>query len=223
MLSLGVPFCEVCSETFVTSYYKFLRPIESFSPISPEIFLSDTQSVILSIIHLNPTGKSIEVEWFVDGIRRNGENESTFKIVAKDFGIGQHTAYCIVRDTTLLVRNDPSTLLRDSVLWNISVSNASDVLTDHLDKIPNHFFLEQNFPNPFNPATTIAFNLPISSFVTLTIYDMMGREIEILIAQEMSPGRFTQQWNASKLSGGIYICELRSGSYKQTIKLALIK
>jgi len=223
MLSLGVPFCEVCSETFVTSYYKFLRPIESFSPISPEIFLSDTQSVILSIIHLNPTGKSIEVEWFVDGIRRNGENESTFKIVAKDFGIGQHTAYCIVRDTTLLVRNDPSTLLRDSVLWNISVSNASDVLTDHLDNIPNHFFLEQNFPNPFNPATTIAFNLPISSFVTITIYDMMGREIEILIAQEMSPGRFTQQWNASKLSGGIYICELRSGSYKQTIKLALIK
>ncbi len=223
MLSLGVPFCEVCSETFVTSYYKFLHPIESFSPISPEIFLSDTQSVVLSITHLNPTGKSMDVEWFVDGIRRNGEKKSTFNIVAKDFGIGQHTAYCIVRDTTLLVRNDPKMLLRDSVSWKISVSGIADVFTENQNRTPNQFLLEQNFPNPFNPATTIAFNLPLQSFVSLTIYDIMGREIERLIAQEMSPGRFTQQWNASKLSGGIYICELRAGSYKKTIKLAMLK
>ncbi len=223
MLSLGVPFCEVCSETFVTSFYKFLNPIESFAPISQNISLAVNQSVNLSINHLNPTGNSMDKEWFVDGVKRNGEKGTSFNVVANELGIGLHTAYCIVRDTTLLVRNDPSKLLRDSVLWNISVSSTSDVITEHSDKIPNHFSLEQNYPNPFNPSTTIVFNLPFSSFVTLTIYDMMGREIETLIKQELSSGKYTHHWNATNLSGGIYICELRAGGSTKAIKLLMIK
>jgi hypothetical protein len=223
MQSLSSSFCEVCSETFVISYYQFIRPIESYTPISSSISLSDTQSVNLSVTSVKPTLNTMKIEWFVDGIKLNGESGSTFNIVTKNLSIGEHTAYCIVRDTTLLVRNDPTMILRDSISWKISVSNTTNVDTDNSNKIPSQFSLEQNFPNPFNPITTIAFSLPSASFVTLKIYDVIGREVETLIAQEMSSGRLTQQWNASNISGGIYICELRAGNYKKTIKLALIK
>lgn len=223
MQSLGYPFCEVCSETFVTSFYKFLNPIESFLPISQNIALTVVQSANLSINHVSPTENSMDVEWFVDGVKRNGAKGTSFNVVATELGIGLHTAHCIVRDTTLLVRNDPSRLLRDSIVWNISVSNATDVITGQSGNIPAQFSLEQNYPNPFNPSTTIAFNLPFSSFVTLIIYDMMGREIVTLVRQELSSGRYTQQWNGLTLSGGIYFCELRAGGFTKTIKLSMIK
>ncbi|MFA5834514.1 MAG: M64 family metallopeptidase [Bacteroidota bacterium] len=223
MQTLGVKFCEVCSETFIKSFYRLLRPIESFSPVNPSISISDTQSVLLSISNIKPAGSGIKTEWFIDGIKNNGEKGSTVSVSGNDLGIGQHTVYCIVRDTTPLVRNDPNNLLRDSVLWNISVSGLAAVNNNHGHDFPSQYFLEQNYPNPFNPSTTIAFTLPSPSFVTLTIYDVLGKKIETLIAQEMSSGRFTQTWNASTVSGGIYFCEFRAGSYSNIIKLALIK
>jgi len=223
MQTLGVKFCEVCSETFIKSFYRILCPIESFSPAQPSISVSDTQSVLLSVSNIKPNGSGMKTEWFIDGEKINNEKGASLNVSGKDLGIGQHTAYCIVRDTTPLVRNDQSNMLKDSVLWNISVFGLAAINNNHTNGLPTQYALEQNFPNPFNPSTTFTFSLPSTAFVTLTIYNVLGKQIETLIAKEMPPGRFSHRWNASIFSGGMFFCELRAGNYKNTIKLALIK
>jgi hypothetical protein len=76
--------------------------------------------------------------------------------------------------------------------------------------LPTEYALRQNYPNPFNPATTIQFALPKSSYVSLKVYDALGKEVTTLVSQELSPGYFTIRWNAS-VSSGIYFYRLRAG------------
>jgi photosystem II stability/assembly factor-like uncharacterized protein len=88
---------------------------------------------------------------------------------------------------------------------------------------PSTFALKQNYPNPFNPATTICFSLPSRSFVSLKVFDALGREVSILLADELPAGTYTQQWNAAKMSSGIYFYRLQAGSFTETKKLVLLR
>jgi hypothetical protein len=85
------------------------------------------------------------------------------------------------------------------------------------------FFLAQNFPNPFNPATRIAFSTPSRSFVSLKIFDLMGREVAALVSEELAAGSYTRQWNAAAMSSGIYFYRLQAGAFTQTKKLVLMR
>ncbi|MGE5811589.1 MAG: sialate O-acetylesterase [Ignavibacteria bacterium] len=87
----------------------------------------------------------------------------------------------------------------------------------------NGYVLGQNYPNPFNPATKITFTLPEKSFVTLNVYDALGREASNLVNGEMFPGTYTRQWNAAGLSSGIYFYRLEAGSFIETKKLVLLR
>ncbi len=99
----------------------------------------------------------------------------------------------------------------------------SNVIEVEVDFTPKEYTLYQNYPNPFNPSTTISFSIPEGSFVTLKIYDMLGREVAILISEELSSGTYSQQWNAVGLAGGIYFYSLQAGSFVETMKLVLLK
>jgi len=88
---------------------------------------------------------------------------------------------------------------------------------------PNEFQLEQNYPNPFNPTTTITFSLSEKTYVTLKVYDTLGREITTLYSGETLPGPYTRQWNADGMSSGTYFYRLQTGSNIETRKLILIK
>ncbi len=90
-------------------------------------------------------------------------------------------------------------------------------------EIPAEFSLSQNYPNPFNPATNINFSLPEESFVTLKIYDMLGREKAMLINGKLQPGNYTADWNAFSAASGIYFYTLTAGEFHQTRKMMLIK
>ena len=94
---------------------------------------------------------------------------------------------------------------------------------DHGQDIPSSYALSQNYPNPFNPSTTINFSIPANRFVSLKIYDIIGREIATLVNQNLSPGYYTVRWNASGYSSGVYFYQLRSGNFTQTKKLLLQK
>ena len=85
------------------------------------------------------------------------------------------------------------------------------------------FLLAQNFPNPFNPATRIAFSIPSRSFVSLKIFDIMGRETAVLVDEELAAGSHARQWNASAMSSGIYFYRLQAGSFTETKKLVLMR
>ncbi len=81
----------------------------------------------------------------------------------------------------------------------------------------------QNYPNPFNPYTTIRYQLPRGSFVKLAIYDLLGREIEVLVNEEKGTGVHNANWNADKFSSGIYIAKLETGDFAASIKIILLK
>jgi pectate lyase len=111
---------------------------------------------------------------------------------------------------------------------NIVMTNAgnkksgSDGVDESASKITG-FALCQNFPNPFNPSTTINFEIPKSGVVSLKVYDIYGREIATLVEGVKSAGSHTVEFNGSNLSSGVYFARLRSNSFSQTIKLILAK
>ncbi|MFZ5946778.1 MAG: FG-GAP-like repeat-containing protein [Stygiobacter sp.] len=88
---------------------------------------------------------------------------------------------------------------------------------------PKEFSLEQNYPNPFNPSTRISFNLPTDVFVSLKVFDVLGREVSTLIAEELPAGTHSREWNGSALPSGIYFYRLWAGSYIETRKLVILR
>ncbi len=91
------------------------------------------------------------------------------------------------------------------------------------NKLPDNFVLQQNYPNPFNPATTIEYSIPEASFVSLKVYDILGKEIETLVEDYVSPGNYKSTWNANSLSSGVYFYRLNSGNVSVVRKMCLIK
>lgn len=94
--------------------------------------------------------------------------------------------------------------------------------------IPDKFMLYQNYPNPFNPTTTIKFNLPESGFTTLKVYDLFGKEVAILIKENLNSGTYevkfsTDELKDQKLTSGVYFYQLKSGKYSEIKKMILLK
>jgi len=91
------------------------------------------------------------------------------------------------------------------------------------DIISDGFVLHQNYPNPFNPATKISYSIPQGGFVSLKIYDILGKEIYTLVNSEMKAGSHQIEFNGSNLASGVYYYQLRSGNFSETKKLMLLK
>lgn len=87
----------------------------------------------------------------------------------------------------------------------------------------NSFSLSQNYPNPFNPKTTITFSLPQSSYITLKIFDILGREVTILVNEEKPAGTYVVDFNGTGLTSGVYFYKLQTENYSSTKKLILLR
>lgn len=90
-------------------------------------------------------------------------------------------------------------------------------------EIPEQFYLSQNYPNPFNPVTNIKFAIPKTGFVKLTIFELMGREIETLVNEYLDAGTYNADWNASGYSSGVYFYKIQAGEFIETRKMILVK
>jgi hypothetical protein len=91
------------------------------------------------------------------------------------------------------------------------------------DEIPVTYHLSQNFPNPFNPATTIQYQLPKNGFVTLKIYDILGKEVAALVNDQKTQGRYSVNFDASRLASGVYIYQLLVNDYVSSKKMLFLK
>lgn len=91
------------------------------------------------------------------------------------------------------------------------------------DFVPREFALEQNFPNPFNPITTIRFHIAQPSHAVVEVFDLLGRHVATLVNEELAAGSYETTLNASQLSSGVYIYRLKAGSYVSTKKALLLK
>jgi hypothetical protein len=91
------------------------------------------------------------------------------------------------------------------------------------DDMPQEYYLHQNNPNPFNPSTTIKYELPKSSEVRLSVYDMLGREVSVLVNERRDAGVHEVKFESSNLASGVYFYRLRAGDFVQTRKLLLCR
>jgi Outer membrane protein Omp28/Secretion system C-terminal sorting domain len=142
----------------------------------------------------------------VSGIRADN---GTSRIVYLGFGIEQ------IDDRALR-----DTILSRSINW---LTENVVVNTDNRKSVSYDFNLKQNYPNPFNPTTMINYSISTSAFTTLKVYDVLGNEVATLVNGENSAGNHNVEFNASKLSSGIYFYKLQSGSFVQTKKMMLLK
>ncbi len=154
----------------------------------------------------------------------------------------------IVADVSLV---DTSVVISDTLspgtryYWHVSALNAggegafsgtSTFQTGNLlgvftptSEIPKVFALNQNFPNPFNPSTTISYDIPKAAYVNVEVYDVLGRRVTSLVDGVQAPNHYVTQWNASNVSSGMYFLRIRarsldgSGDFNAVKKLLLMK
>ena len=94
---------------------------------------------------------------------------------------------------------------------------------DEVSQIVNEFKLYQNYPNPFNPVTSIQYAISNSQFISLKVYDILGKEVAVLVNEEKPAGNYEVTFNASGLPSGVYFYQLNAGSFFETKKMVLLK
>jgi hypothetical protein len=114
-----------------------------------------------------------------------------------------------------------SVMVHSAVFTYIGTTPAT--LVKASAQLPGSFTLSQNYPNPFNPSTQIQFSIPQAGFVSLKVYDMLGREVATLVHQELTPSSYSITWDAANVASGVYLYKLDAGNYSIAKKMVLMK
>ncbi len=108
-------------------------------------------------------------------------------------------------------------------IWKTTNAGGPIGIQPISSEIPNTFLLYQNYPNPFNPATKIRFDIPKSGNVNISVFDVLGRKVAVIVDQQLTPGTYETDFDAGNLSSGIYFYKFISENYSETRKLVLVK
>ena len=111
----------------------------------------------------------------------------------------------------------------DGTILQTTNGGVSFVEEEQIDEIPTEFLLSQNFPNPFNPSTSIQYSVSSRQFVSLKVFDVLGNEIETLVNEEKQAGTYEVTWYAKALPSGVYFYQLKAGEFTAVKKMILLK
>ena len=140
--------------------------------------------------------------------------------------------YPVVKDQIIIFPDfELAGRTQDNICYfdNINFSSSNSVGVDNRSEtLPQGFTLYQNYPNPFNPVTNLSYDLLEDSFVSITIYDMLGNIVNNLVKTNLSSGFKSVQWNATNnqgqpVSAGVYLYSIEVGNFRQTKKMVLLK
>jgi hypothetical protein len=120
-------------------------------------------------------------------------------------------------------RTSFSTWEGDGYVWMIEINENATSIDDQLNGLPTEFVLSNNFPNPFNPSTTIQYSIPKASQISLRVFDALGREVKILVDEFKEAGNYTINFDASNIPSGVYFYTISAGEFAQTKKMILMK
>ncbi len=191
----------------------------------PEITAQPGDTVQLSAQGNDPDGDELTYNWWqfmeVGSYKgtinfQNSEKQAASFIVPADAATGE-TIHIICEVTD---QGTPSLTRYQRVI--VTVGDPTGV-KDHEGLLPAEFRLEQNYPNPFNPTTTIKYEVPESGFVTIRVFNMLGKEIYTLVNAYEQAGIHKVKFNGSDLASGIYLVQMEAGSFYQSIKIVLVK
>jgi hypothetical protein len=125
---------------------------------------------------------------------------------------------------TLTVRFSPlATGIFSGSLTVGSTNLSAPIVIQVTGSAVDHFALGENYPNPFNAQTTIGFDVASSTQVQLKVFDVLGRDVVTLVDEQMAPGLYKRVFDGSSLSSGVYLYQLKAGSFTQTRKMLLVK
>jgi len=110
-----------------------------------------------------------------------------------------------------------------SEVWRRPLSEMIASVDPITGELPVAFLIRQNYPNPFNPSTTIKYELPKSSVVKLSVFDMLGREVSVLVNERRDVGVHEVQLDGAQLASGVYFYRLQAGDFVQSKRLVLLK
>lgn len=137
------------------------------------------------------------------------------------FGYEYISSPAIGSDGTLYIGTSLSTFFQNHIKNLIAISDKPNSVEE--DAKPIGYNLEQNYPNPFNPITKIRYSISQVDFVTLKIYDILGKEITTLVNEDKALGHYEIDFNATKLPSGIYVYQLRTSNFISSKKMLLLK
>lgn len=206
VILLGDHHTSETGDSVITTIGLRIQPV---SPVQVHIQVSDqTEATVApdSVIQFTPENWSLAQAALIRGIPDSiTDGDVSYQVTARTQSddllyneLSVHIADLINDDVTTLIVNENNTHLKSFVVY-------------------------QNYPNPFNPTTTISFEIIHSSFVTLKIFDLLGREITTLANEQLNSGFYAKQWDASNTPGGIYYYRLQAGGYSATNTLLVQK
>ncbi|MCX7876698.1 MAG: family 16 glycosylhydrolase [Melioribacteraceae bacterium] len=164
------------------------------------------------------------IKWFVDGV----QYYSVFIVNGINSTEEFHNPFFIILNLAIGGNwpGSPDGTMQFPIYMYVDYVRVYE-LTTNIEKIkneiPNEIKLEQNFPNPFNPTTNIKFSIPNDALTKLTIYDLLGNEVEVLVNNFLTAGNYNYNFNTKDLTSGIYFYKLQVGNYVQTKKMILLK
>jgi hypothetical protein len=124
-------------------------------------------------------------------------------------------AFAVANDFESSTTGGQIQVYRNKLGFTTAVTNQSQA--------PEGFRLLQNYPNPCNPATNLEFRISTPEFVSLKVYDILGREVSTLVHEVKMPGTYTAKFDASGLASGVYLYRLEAGTFAETRKLILLR
>ena len=125
MRSLYVPFCKVCTETLILSFYRHARPVDAFSPASTNLLVTNTSPLTFAVTPLRPATHALRIQWLTNGTPVAGATNETLPLSPADLGRGTNHVSAVVRDDTPWVRNDPSNRLSQTLTWTVRVETPA--------------------------------------------------------------------------------------------------
>jgi len=158
------------------------------------------------------TGLKILTSELVHSAKFTGATTKTFTLTAPATP-GTITIYCTGAGGT----NPPN--------WNNGANFTVNVVSSisQIEETATTYSLAQNFPNPFNPTTNIAFSVPKSEFVRISVYDITGRLVQDLVNSNLAAGKYNATWDAANFSSGVYFYKIQAGDFTEMKKMSLIK
>jgi len=152
-----------------------------------------------------------------DGLRAYSYDGTSFTNTAHIYEGGYARGVVVASNGTVFLANDYLGMLAYTYSGYVGID-------DDFSTAPGSYSLSQNYPNPFNPSTTICYSLKKSGWVTLKIYDVLGREIKVLVNEHQNTNSYSVNFNASDLSNGVYYYRLQiNNEFTETKKMVLLK
>lgn len=216
------PFCAVCNEQIIGRIYSDFNKgrILTTLPADSEVQLPEDRSLAFSFTGPEPEHK-LDFTWLVNGLE-TGIKTSVFNFEGAQFGRGSHLVELIISDSSPQVK-DPQLIARmtKTVSWEVTVSNPVSV--GRSEPLYQDVYLGPNYPNPVRESTMISFQLQNASEVHLAIYDVLGRQIDVLASGTFPVGEHRVEWRPGGLASGVYFYSLSTNGQRITRRFFLAR